>query len=67
MTDEGRRLGLVTRLFGTGLGAKKKVSTDVDTTLAEVFPDSRAVNEALRTFARLVRSERAKTKHKLTA
>ena len=39
----------------------------LDPDVAEVFPDSRAVNEALRTFARLARSERAKTKHKRTA
>lgn len=39
----------------------------LDPDVAEVFPDSRAVNEALRTFARLARSERVKTKHKRTA
>ena len=39
----------------------------LDPDVAEVFPDSQAVNAALRTFARLARSERAKTKHKRTA
>lgn len=39
----------------------------LDPDVAEVFPDSRAVNEALRTFARLARAERPKAKHKRTA
>jgi hypothetical protein len=39
----------------------------LDPDVAEVFPDSRAVNEALRTLARLTRTELAKTKHKRTA
>lgn len=40
----------------------------LDPDVAELFPDTRAVNEALRTFARLVRvAPRPQTKHKRTA
>ena len=39
----------------------------LDPDVAQVFPDSRAVNEALRTLARLTRPELAKAKHKRTA
>jgi hypothetical protein len=40
----------------------------LDPDVAEVFPDSRAVNEALRTFARLARTQlRPKARHKRTA
>ena len=40
----------------------------LDPDIAELFPDSRAVNEALRTFARLARgSRRPKARHKRTA
>ena len=40
----------------------------LDPDVAELFPDSRAVNEALRTFARLARATlRPKTRHKRTA
>ena len=40
----------------------------LDPDVAELFPDSRAMNEALRTFARLARATlRPKTRHKRTA
>ena len=40
----------------------------LDPDVAELFPDSRAVNEALRTFARLARATlRPKARHKRTA
>ena len=40
----------------------------LDPDIAELFPDSRAVNEALRTFARLARTTRRPTaRHKRTA
>jgi len=40
----------------------------LDPDIAELFPTSRAVNEALRTFARLARgTRRPKTRHKRTA
>jgi hypothetical protein len=40
----------------------------LDPDIAELFPDSRAVNEALRTFARLARgTRRPKARHKRTA
>ena len=40
----------------------------LDPDVAELFPDSRAVNEALRTFARLARGTlRPKARHKRTA
>ena len=39
----------------------------LDPDVVQVFPDSRAVNEALRTLARLTRNELAKAKHKRTA
>lgn len=40
----------------------------LDPDVAELFPDSRAVNEALRTFARLARvTLRPKVRHKRTA
>ena len=40
----------------------------LDPDVAELFPDSRAVNEALRTFTRLARgTRRPKTRHKRTA
>jgi hypothetical protein len=40
----------------------------LDPDVAEVFPDSRAVNEALRTFARLVRTpRRPSARHRRTA
>ena len=40
----------------------------LDPDVAELFPDTRAVNEALRTFARLARVDRRpKAKHKRTA
>lgn len=40
----------------------------LDPDVAEVFPDSRAVNEALRTFARLARTQRRPSaRHKRTA
>ena len=40
----------------------------LDPDVAQLFPDSRAVNEALRTLARLARiSLRARTRHKRTA
>ena len=40
----------------------------LDPDIAELFPDSRAVNEALRTFARLARGRRRpKASHKRTA
>jgi len=40
----------------------------LDPDVAQLFPDSRAVNEALRTFARLVRGTlRPKARHKRTA
>ena len=40
----------------------------LDPDVAEVFPDSQAVNEALRTFARLARAKRRPSaRHKRTA
>ena len=40
----------------------------LDPDVAELFPDTRAVNEALRTLARLARvAPRSKAKHKRTA
>jgi hypothetical protein len=40
----------------------------LDPDIAELFPDSQAVNEALRTFARLARgTRRPKARHKRTA
>jgi len=40
----------------------------LDPDIAELFPDSRAVNEALRTFSRLARTlRRPKVPHKRTA
>ena len=40
----------------------------LDPDIAELFPDSRAVNEALRTFARLARvTRRPRARHKRTA
>lgn len=40
----------------------------LDPDVAEVFPDTQAVNEALRTFARLVKSPlRGRGRHKRTA
>ena len=40
----------------------------LDPDVAQLFPDSRAVNEALRTFARLARvTRRPKPRHKRTA
>ena len=40
----------------------------LDPDVAELFPDSRAVNEALRTFARLAQvTRRPKARHKRTA
>ena len=40
----------------------------LDPDVAELFPDSRAVNEALRTFTRLARgTRRPKPRHKRTA
>lgn len=40
----------------------------LDADVAKVFPNSRAVNEALRTFARLVRTQRrSPARHKRTA
>jgi hypothetical protein len=39
----------------------------LDPDVAQVFPDSRAVNEALRTLARLTAAELGKAKHKRTA
>ena len=40
----------------------------LDPDVAELFPDSRAVNEALRTFAKLARvARRPKARHRRTA
>ena len=40
----------------------------IDPDVAQLFPDSRAVNEALRTFARLARGTlRPRARHKRTA
>ena len=36
----------------------------LDPDVKEVFPDSAAVNEALRTFARLIKPRRAKTRRR---
>jgi len=39
----------------------------LDPDVAQVFPDSQAVNEALRTLTRLTGTELGKAKHKRTA